>query len=92
MEFNETPAGAQTAKRDRLCFTAMVLGIVAVAVPFAELLLTVPAIVLAVAGLGRIRRHPQLRDSRRMAVAGLVLGIIALAMCVPSLLILNAIW
>jgi Domain of unknown function (DUF4190) len=71
-----------------LCVAAMVVGIVAVVVPFAELLLSIPAVVLAIAALRRVRKQPDIRGSRGMAVAGLVLGLISLAMCVPSVIIL----
>jgi hypothetical protein len=71
-----------------LCAAAMVVGIVAVVVPFAELLLSIPAVVLAIAALRRVRKQPDIRGSRGMAVAGLVLGLISLAMCIPSVIIL----
>jgi|GEM_PF-2594081 len=71
-----------------LCLAAMVVGIVAVIVPFAELLLSIPAVILAAAALRRVRGQTDIRGSRGMAVAGLVLGLISLAMCVPSVIIL----
>jgi len=71
-----------------LCLAAMVVGIVAVVVPFAELLLSIPALALSAAALRRVRGQPDIRGSRGMAVAGLVLGLISLAMCVPSVIIL----
>jgi len=75
-------------RRDRLCVTAMVLGILAAVIPFAELLLAVPTIAFALAGLGRVRKRPELYAGKNMAVAGLVLGIVCLALCVPSVWIL----
>jgi hypothetical protein len=71
-----------------LCAAAMALGIIAVVVPFAELLLSVPAVVLACIALRRAGRQPGPYGGRGMAVAGLVLGLIGLAMCVPSVIIL----
>ncbi len=71
-----------------LCLAAMVVGIVAVVVPFAELLLSIPAVVLSAAALSKVRGQTDIRGSRGMAVAGLVLGLISLAMCVPSVIIL----
>jgi hypothetical protein len=79
---------AEPVYRSTLCAAAMVLGIAAVVVPFAELLLSVPALVLAVAGLRKARRQPVPYAGKGMAVAGLVLGFIGLAMCVPSVIIL----
>ena len=76
-------------RRDRLCTAAMVLGILAVVIPFAELLLAIPTIAIALAGLRRVGKQPELYAGKNMAMAGLILGIIALAICVPSVLILN---
>ncbi|MEW6554642.1 MAG: DUF4190 domain-containing protein [Actinomycetota bacterium] len=79
---------AEASPGSSLCAAAMVLGIVAVVVPLAELLLAIPTVVLAAAALTRARRQPGLRGGRGMAVAGLVLGLVALAMCVPAVIIL----
>ena len=80
----------ESPQRDRLCVTAMVLGIVAVVVPFAELILALPAVAFAIAGLRRAKRSPESYEGRGMAVAGLILGLVGLVMCVPSILILVA--
>jgi hypothetical protein len=80
----------ESPQRDRLCVTAMVLGIAAVVVPFAELILALPAVAFAIAGLRRAKRLPGLYEGKGMAVAGLILGLVGLVMCVPSILILVA--
>jgi hypothetical protein len=84
----EVQPSSAGGKRDSLCKAALVLGIVAVVVPFAELLLAVPTITLAISGLRRVKRQPHLHGSRGMAVAGLILGLLALLLCVPSIIIL----
>ena len=43
---------------------AMVVGIVAVVVPFAELLLSIPALVLSAVALRRVRGQTDIRGSR----------------------------
>lgn len=85
-------APAAPAPGERLCLAAMLLGIAAVIVPFAELVLSVPAVVCAAAGLRRLRRLPEARRDRGRAWAGLALGLIGLALCVPSVVILRAVW
>lgn len=73
---------------DRVCTAAMVLGILAVAIPFAELVLGVPAILCGLAGLRRVAGVQGRLRGKGRARAGIILGAIGLLLCVPSVLIL----
>lgn len=77
-----------SSPKDRMCTAALVLGILGVVVPFAELALSAPAILCGLAGLRRVAGGAGRIAGRERAMAGVILGLIGLLLCVPSAFVL----
>jgi hypothetical protein len=85
----------EKARKNRLAIASLVFGILGLVLSFVGVgfLLGIIAIIFGVVAISQIRKEPSLGD-RRMAVAGLVCGIISVAFAVIFfiLMVIFAFW
>ncbi|MHB1262434.1 MAG: DUF4190 domain-containing protein [Thermoplasmatota archaeon] len=65
---------------------ALVLGIVSMCIPYVGIVTGIIAIILGVLGMKEVDRNPQAVKGKGMAIAGVVLGAIALALYVIAII------
>lgn len=68
-------------RTSRLAITSFIMGILGLFIPYVGSLLALTAIVLGIVSLRKIKRDPNL-TGKGLAIAGLVLGIIALILSI----------
>jgi competence protein ComGC len=75
-----------------LCVAALILGILAWAIPFVGPLLAVLAIIFGALGIREVNRKPQELSGKGMGVAGLVLGITGLVVSILVIVLMFSVF
>ena len=88
-KFKERSANDSKLKKG-MAVAALVLGIVAFVTSFVGIAAAILAIIFGAIGMKRAREQPEVFGGRKMAIAGLVLGIVYLSIIAVFLLILAA--